>query len=371
MKKNKKGIWWLIAAVIVLILIVGSILWFGNSKKADKIKIGMVLPGSSKEDGWNGIHYRGVKEACEELGVNLELYENAPEYSGECEKAVRKMAAEGIRMIILESYNYPDEIRKTMEEYPEISFYCCSEDMELANYKNYFARVYQARYLSGIIAGMKTQTNHIGYVAAMDNDEVNRGINAFTLGVRSVNPEAVVYVTYTGSWDDGEKEKTEAAALVENCQADVLTYHQNQPFVVDAAEELGVDVIGYNIEQGDYSDHLLTSVVSNWKMVYLEIIGDYLQKKEVGVQNYWVGIEKDAVGLAFYSGEVSQDMIDAVAGASGQLCNDKEVFSGLIYDNTGNIRSNENEVIRDEALQQQMDWLVEGVEVYEVNEKQD
>lgn len=366
MKIRKNGVF-LLGAGIVLILIIGSIMLFSNKKKEDKIVIGVILPGSSDEPGWNGIHYQGIRDACAELGVTMELYENVPEYSGECEKAVREMAEKGIKAIVLESYNYPDEIEETIKEYPDISFYCCSSDRNLDNYKTYFARVYQARYLSGIVAGMKTKSNHIGYVAAMDNNEVNRGINAFTLGVRSVNPEAVVYVSYTGDWDNGEKERQEAAALVNNCRVDVLTYHQNQPFVVGMAEELGVYVIGYNIDRGEYSDYLLTSVVSNWNMVYQEIIADYLQNKEIGVRNYWIGIEKDAVGLSFYSKEVSQEMIDAVEFAADRLRDDKEVFSGLIYDNAGNIRCNENEVIRDEILQQQMNWLVEGVEIYEVN----
>ena len=84
--------------------------------------------------------------------------------------------------------------------------------------------------------------NHIGYVAAMDNSEVNRGINAFTLGVQSVNPEATVHVTYTGAWDNKEKEQQEAYTLVKECGVDVLSYHQNQSFIVDVAEEMGVYV---------------------------------------------------------------------------------------------------------------------------------
>ena len=365
--KNKRNVLWLCGAGFVLLMIIGSILWFGNEKEEDTITVGVILPGSSEEPGWNGIHYQGIKTACDELGMKIKLYENAAEYSGECEEAIQEMTEDGIRIIFLESYNYPDEVGETIEKHPEIAFYCSSAESDMGNYTNYFARVYQARYLSGIVAGMTTTSQHVGYVAAMDNSEVNRGINAFALGVRSVCPEAVVHVVYTGAWDDGDREKSEAAALVENCGVDVLTYHQNQPFIVEEAEELGVDVIGFNIEQGEHSDYLLTSVVSNWDMVYREILGDYLQKKESGSRNYWIGIEKNAVGLAFYSDRVSQEVRNAVSEAADQLRNDREVFSGTIYDNTGNLRCDENEVVRDEVLLNQMDWLVEGVEVYEIN----
>ena len=365
--RSKTTVFWFFSGVAVLLLIVGSILLFHNGKKEDKTVVGVILPGSSDELGWNGTHYQGIKAACEELGVGIEVYENAAEYSGECEKAIRKMAEKGIRMIFLESFNYPDEVGEIIKEYPEISFYCCSTDISLKNYKTYFARVYQARYLSGIVAGMKTESNHIGYVAAMDNSEVNRGINAFTLGVQSVNPEATVHVTYTGAWDNKEKEQQKAYTLVKECGVDVLSYHQNQSYIVDVAEEMGVYVIGYNIEQGEYSDYLLTSVVSRWDIVYQEIIRDYLQNKNVGDKNYWIGIEKEAVGLAFYSGAVPQDAIEEVDRAIELLGNNKEVFSGRIYDREGNQRCSEDEVIRDEVLMQKMDWLVEGGEVYEVN----
>lgn len=353
--------------IFLLFVIVGSIEMSGHGKKEDKVIIGVILPGSVEEVGWNGIHYHGIQTACEELGVEIMLRENAAEYSGECEKAVEEMADAGIKAIVLESYNYPDEILNTIKAHPEISFYCCSSEWDISNYKAYFARVYQARYLSGIVAGMKTQTNQIGYVAAMNNSEVNRGINAFTLGVRSVNPDANVFVSFTESWDNEEREKQETYALVEYCNVDVLTYHQNQPFVVETAEELGIDVIGYNMEKGEYSEHLLTSVISNWNMVYKEIISDYLQMKEIGVRNYWIGIEKDAVGLGFYSNLVSQNMIDAVDAAKRELIEERDVFSGVIYDNTGKQRCKENEVIRDEILLQQMNWFVEGVILYEDN----
>lgn len=110
--RSKTTVFWFFSGVTVLLLIVGSILLFHNGKKEDKTVVGVILPGSSDELGWNGTHYQGIKAACEELGVGIEVYENAAEYSGECEKAIRKMAEKGIRMIFLESFNYPDEVIK-------------------------------------------------------------------------------------------------------------------------------------------------------------------------------------------------------------------------------------------------------------------
>lgn len=367
---KKKSLILLFCAVLILVVIVASILWFGSSREEEKVSIGVILPGSSLEMGWNGVHYQGIKEACDDFDVNLVLYENVPEYSGKCEKVVREMADQGIGAIFLESYNYSEEIADTILELKDINFFCCSSnDITSKKYTTYFARVYQARYLSGIVAGMKTKTNHIGYVAAMNNDEVNRGINAFSLGVRSVNPKAEIDVIYTDSWDDEKKERQEVNFLVNQCQADVLSYHQNQPFVVEEAEKLGVYVIGYNIEKGDFSPCLLTSVVSNWKMVYREMVKDYIQGEKNVKENYWIGIEKEAVELNFFSDEVSQETKDAVSLAKERMMNNIDVFSGLIKDNTGKVRCQKEETIRDAVLQDQMDWLVEGVVVYEEIQK--
>ena len=363
MKINKKA-GWLALAMLVFALIICSIVWFGRGKKDDKVIIGVIFPGAISESGWNGTHYAGLKQACDELGAELLVYENVPEYSGKCKEAVQELAKRKVGAIILESFNYPEEIKDTIDAHPEIDFFCCSFTNDERNYTPYFARVYQARYLSGVVAGLRTTTNHIGYVAAMDNSEVNRGLNSFALGVRSVNPEAVIHVTYTGAWDDREKEISETRMIVEKCNADVIAYHQNQPFVVEAAVELGVDVIGYNVGQVRNSSHLLTSVASNWDMVYREIIRDHMSDREMDGKIYWLGIEKDAVSLAFYSDLVSQEIRDTVAYTKEQLIQSREVFSGLIYDNNGVMRCNENEVIRDEILLGEMDWLVEGVEVY-------
>jgi basic membrane protein A len=368
MKNNKLSVVFICLVLAIVVAIVATIVCFKPSEKKDTMTVGVILPGSKGEYGWNGVHAQAVEEACSELGVDVKIYENIKEYSGKCAQAVEEMADANIGIIILESYNYPEEIEDTITAHPEISFYCCSEKKAMPNYAAYFARVYQARYLSGIVAGMTTKSNVIGYVAAMSNSEVNRGINAFALGVQRVNPDAKVEVKFTGTWDDEEKEKQSAYILKEKAGADVLAYHQNRPFVVEAAEEMGIDVIGYNMHKGDYSEHLLTSVVSDWSKIYREIIGEYMRKKQVSVPNYWIGVEDDAVGLDFYSDEVTEEIKNEVDKAKSEMESGYEVFSGVIYDNNGEQRCNEGEVISDDVLLQQMDWFAEGVEIYEENQ---
>lgn len=350
-----------LVAVAILVLIV----CFGNGKEKDMVKIGFIMSGSMTENGWNGMHYQGVKAACDKLGVQLLVKENVAEGKGQCEPALRQLAEEGAQMIFLSSYGYSEEVLQVVEEYPEIVFCVNSSEYHTDNMTSYFARMYQARYLAGIIAGMRTESGRIGYVAAMPNNEVNRGISAFTLGVKRVNPDARVIVAWTGSWDDKEKEQDAANRLIQEKKADVLTYHQNQAYVIEAAEAAGIDSIGYHMAAEGFSEHYLTAVVCNWELVYKQMIREFLQGKGNSQDNYWIGLEQGAVDLSTYSPAVTREIKKEVKRAKEEVLSGKDIFSGEIYDRDGTLRCGENETISDEMLLEQFDWYVEGVEFYE------
>ena len=318
-----------------------------------------------QEQGWNRLHYEGILEACKEPDVTLLVKEGVKENTGQCEQAIRELVKEGADMIILSSYGYASEVLPVVKEYPEIAFYSESFDHTAPNMKSYFARMYQARYMAGIVAGMQTKTNQIGYVAAMPNNEVNRGINAFALGARRVNPDAQVVVAWSNSWDNPEKEKELAKDLIDKMQADVLAYHQNQPNVVEVAEQYGIASIGYHEPVADASDNFLTAAEFHWDYTYKEVLLDYIRGKSDAVTSYWVGIEQDAVGLSEFSSKVSKETIAEVERAKQEMISGFDVFSGEIYDREGALRCSEGETISDEKLLKSMDWFVEGVEVYE------
>ena len=341
------------------------IILFGNIKKDEKVKIGFIISGSKEEDGWNGRHYQGIKKACDELDVELLIKENVKEFSGECEQAISELNEAGVGMIVLSSYGYSEEVKALVAQYPEITFYASSSEYHCENMTSYFARMYQVRYLSGIIAGLKTKSGNIGYVAAMPNNEVNRGINAFALGVKRVNPEAKVIVSWTGAWDDEQAEKTAACKLVKEKKTDVLTYHQNQNYVIRAAEELGVASIGYHQQFEGFSSLYLTSAVYDWEQVYRKLIREFIRGKENSRSNYWIGIETGAIALSEYSSEVSEEIQEEVEKAKEEILSGKDVFSGVIYDNKGNLRCDESEILSDEMILEEFDWYVEGVEFYE------
>lgn len=351
--------------IVVAAAIVALIFSIGNSRKQEAAKVGFIMSGSMNETGWNSMHYQGVKKACEELGAELLVKENIQEFSGKCEKALRELAEEGAKIIFLSSYGYSEEVRGTVREYPEIAFYANSSEYHEKNMTSYFVRMYQARYLAGILAGMHTHSGRIGYVAAMPNNEVNRGINAFALGVKAARPQAKVVVAWTGSWDDAEAETNAANALIKEERADVLTYHQNQTYVLDAAEAAGITSIGYHRAVEGLSERYLTAVECNWQMVYQQMIREVLQGNGNSEENYWIGLEQEAVRLSEYSAAVSEEEQKAIEAAAEKIRKGRDVFSGKIYDTQGKLRCDENEAISDLILLEQMDWYTESVEFYE------
>ena len=362
---SKKGWIWLGILTACVVAVIMAIILFGGEETDQKEKIGFIMTGSVEEHGWNGMHYDGVKQACDKLDVELIVKEYVSEFSGECIKAIHELVDEGASMIILSSYGYSEEAKEVVKEYPEIVFYANSSEHHDENLTSYFSRMYQARYLAGIVAGMKTSSGKVGYVAAMENNEVNRGINAFARGVRRVNPKAEVVVNWTGDWDNAEREKAAALQLIQEESVDVLTYHQNLANVVEVAEQEGVYSIGYHIAAEGCSEKNLTSVVCEWNLVYEEIIRSYLVGKGNIQDNYWIGLEAGAVGLSPYSSEVGESVVSEVEVAKQEILSGIEVFSGVIYDNTGMLRCGEKETISDEVLLEQFDWFVEGVRFYE------
>lgn len=315
---RKKRIALQIAFVILLAVIIGVLLLMGQTK-TKKEKIGFIITGGTKEKGWNGMHYEGVSAACKDLDAELLVKENVRELEGECEPAIEELVDKGCRMIILTSFGYAEEAKDTIQKYPEVSFYSNSFSFHADNVTSYFSRIYQARYLAGIVAGMQTETNRIGYVAAMSTSEVNRGISAFTLGVRRVNPEATVTVTWSNAWDDEEEERKQADNLIEDIGVDVLTYHQNQTYVAEEAEKAGIYSIGYHQSLKDCSDKYLTAVVGDWKLTYEALARQYLRGNSADIKIYWVGMEENAVKLAAFSSLVSEETKAEVQRAKDEI----------------------------------------------------
>ena len=365
MKIKKKK--YLYSAVIaaILLLIPPLIIMLDYSREFDdtSTKIGFIILGDINEPGWNKSHYEGIKAACEKYGVELLVRDKVKENSGQCTETIKELASNGAGMIFLASYSYSFEAQNLVKEYPNIAFATNSAEVHAKNMTAYFVRVYQARYLSGILAGLKTKTNVVGYVAAMSNSEVNRQINAFTLGVKRVNPQARVLIMYTNSWQNEEIEAKNAEKLIKNYNADVLTYHQDEATVCKVAERNRVNFIAYNEVLHGYSNKYLASVVCHWDLYYMDIVQRYLKGEINYVKNHWIGIDRNAVTLEIYSNEVNDEIREKIKKIELELINNKQIFSDEIYDITGNKHCEVGDAISDDVLLEDINWLIQGVEV--------
>lgn len=359
--------WWqaLLGVGILLLLVVTALAFGLDREEKPSLKIGFITIGNIREAGWNASQYQGIKAAADKFGISLLVRDNVKENSGECPAAIRELIQEGASMIFLASYSYSSEARELVEEYPNIAFATNSAEVHARNMTAYFVRMYQARYLSGALAGLRTKTNTIGYVAAMPNSEVNRGINAFTLGVRRTNPTAKVVVMWTGAWQDEAKEAANAERLIRERGADVLAYHQDEDAVCRVADRYGVDFIGYNALLTDCSAHYLTSVICRWDLYYIDIVQRYLKGELNAVRNHWLGIDRSAVALTEFSPAVPSDAAEQVDALRQELASGGLIFTGEIYDNRGILRCAADEAICDDVLLERMNWLVQGVEILE------
>lgn len=351
-----------VMTLIIFLLIFG----FDAKVESDPVKIGFIITGNVTEKGWNESHFSGMKKACEDLNLKLLYRENIPENSGQCPQAVEELIAEGAKMIALISFNYPTEVRPLMDKYPNVFFVSMSTLEKAKNFTSCFTRMYQGRYLSGVLAGIKTKTNKIGYVAAMPNSEVNRGINAFALGVQRVNKDAKVFVMWTGDWQNEKVEEEHAEILIKKYGADVLTYHQNEDATGRVAEKYGVDFIGFNAVLENYSEHYLASVVCHWDLFYKDILQRYLKGELVLVRNHWIGVQQEVITLTDFSDSVDIITRENLNAIRNELAYDRNViFEDEIFDNEGNLRCEKNQVISDYELLKNINWLVKGVEVVE------
>ncbi len=338
----------------------------------DQIKVGVIhLSDPAEGSGYTYTHDQGIIGMQQNLGLADDQIVRKISVddtdAAAVETAITECVEEGCNIIFATSWGYMDTCEALAEEFPDVIFsHGTGYKSNGTNFNNYFGRIYQARYLSGIIAGMKTETNKIGYVAAMgqENGEVTSGCNAFAMGVASVNPDAEVYVSVTNSWFDPEGEKQAAERLIaEGC--DVIGQHCDTPNPQTAAEEHGVWGVGYNSDMTkDAPGATLTSVMWDWSVYYTKAVQNVIDGTWVAgekVDNYFGDMADGLVTLGeFNSDLVTDEMIAKVEEVKAQIVSGEwDVFDGKteIMDNEGNAHTLEG------ADYGSCNWYYENVNV--------
>ena len=330
-------------------------------KPQGKVKAAFIYVSPVGDAGWTTAHDRARKLTEKELsGTLTTAYSESVPEGAQAEQVIERYARQGYNLIFTTSFGHMDPTLNVAKKFPNIIFMHCSGFKTLPNMGTYFARIYQARYLSGSVAGKMTKSNAIGYVAAHPIPEVIRGINAFTLGVRSANPQARVNVVWTQSWYDPPKEREAAEALLDQ-GADVIAQHQDTPAAQQAAEKRGKWSVGYNTDMSAFAPKAhLTAPIWHWEKIYVDVVKQVHEGKWKSAQ-LRPGLESGAVDLAPYNEAVPADArAQAEKVKASILSKQWDVFTGPIKDQSGKVVLEDGKRMRD-ADMLSMSFFVEGV----------
>lgn len=345
---------------------------FSKGIPKEDIKVGVLhLTDPAEGSGYTYTHDLGIQGMQDNLGLSDDQIVRKINISDSDTKATRQAILdcidEGCNVIFTTSWGYMETTSEMAEEYPDIYFAHGTGYMSNGkNFTNYFGRIYQARYLSGIAAGNKTKTNKIGYVAAMDitNSEVTGGIDAFAMGVYSVNPDAKVYVKVTNSWFDMEKEEQYAKDLVA-IGCDVLAQHCDTEFPQQVASKNNIWGIGYNSDMSlNTPDATLCSVIWNWSAYYTSMVESIIEGTYDG-SNYYGGMKEGLVDITGLNKTLNdEETISAIEDARAKIMSGEfNVFDDEIETNTGETVGKKGSTLDDATITGGINWYFKNVSV--------
>ena len=332
------------------------------SPAATPLKVAFVDVAPLTETGWVRQHEEGRKavESAFAGRVRTTYVENVPE-GPDAERVIRDLARQGHKLIFTPSFGYMEPTLKVAKDFPDVKFESITGYKTAANVAAANARYYEGRYLAGIAAGRMTQTHVAGYVAGFPIPEVLQGINAFTLGMRSVDPKAQVKVVWLNAWFDPPRER-DAAMTLFNQDVDVIAFHTGSDAVMAAAQERGKMAVGYHSDMRKAGpDAQIVAVTHLW--------GDYYRGRTKAVLdgtwkpgNVWGGVREGMIQATGFGPKVPQKVRDEVLArqkdiASGRL----RPFKGPIVDNEGKTQVAAGLAMSDLEILQ-MNFLVQGVQ---------
>lgn len=339
-------------ALILLLTVAVSIFQFGaKAWQGDKL-LGFVIDGARSEEGWYRTQCRGIEAASRALNYELMLRDGiAPEGTL---STVAEMVGRGARVIFLVNNPSADDLSVLSKLYPNVRFYTPGATTGLPNVVHYGAQLVDVEYLAGMLAGLNTQTGHVGYVAPTSTAETNQYINAFTLGVQRTNPAAEVILFWSGGLNNPVGE-SQAVMTLRAELVDTLSYFQTGNTVPNTSQFVGIDFIASH-EDYPHHSHYLGYVKVDWALFYADLLRRYGKQGDEGSR---VARLMPLVDFEL-SDRVSPRQRSILETARWETKRGKPVFVGEIYDRRGGKRCDKDEAISYEGLRR-MDWLVRGV----------
>jgi len=330
----------------------------------EPLQVGFVYVAPLTDAGWVRQHDEGRRAVQVALGASVKTtyVENVAE-GPDAERVIRDLAATGHKLIFTPSFGYMEPTLKVAQEFPDVKFesvtgYKTAPNVAVAN-----ARYYEGRYLAGIAAGRMTRTNLAGYVAGFPIPEVLQGINAFTLGMRSVNPRAEVKVVWLNVWFDPTRER-DAAMTLFNQNVDVIAFHTGSSAIMAAAQERGKLAVAYHSDMRKIApDAQIVAVTHQWGQYYT-------QRSQAVLDGTW---QSGAVWGGVKEGMIKVDGFGAKVPKAVQaevLARQKDIAAGKLHpfhatqavlDNEGKEAIARGQTLNDDQIRK-MNWLVQGVQ---------
>lgn len=327
--------------------------------------VGIIYVGPRDDYGWNQAHAVAAKALSQVPGVKVVEEENVPETTAVRKTLEAMVQADGASLIFGTSFGYFDPFMIEMaKKYPKVEFRhptsLWSADKHPMNLGGYFCFLDQAHYVNGIAAGLSTTSNKIGYVAAKPIPIVLRNINAFTMGVRKVNPKATVQLVITGEWSAPVREAEATNSLISS-GCDVIACHVDSPkIVIETAERKGVKTLGHNASQAKLAPKgFITGAENKWETVYKSFAAKIAAGEKLP-NTFFGGYDKDMVLSTPFGAGASEKARNAATAAIADLKAGKPFFVGPIKSNTGKVVIDKSYGLYDPFLDR-MDYLVEGV----------
>ena len=329
-----------------------------------QLVVGFIYVGSVEDHGYNEAAHRGamaVKQAFPKARI-LEQ-ENVPE-SGDAGRVMQGMIDAGASIIFPTSFGHLAQAMKLAARNPAVTFLHQGGLQTATNLGTYFGTIWETQYAAGQAAGMSTESNKIGFVAAFPIAQSLLSINAFQLGARSVNAQARTHVLFTSSWCDPPAQAMAAKRLLD-AGADVLTQHQDcTASVIRAGAVAGARVVGYHSDASALAPEAwLTGSTWNWGPLYVDMVrtivaGKFAQSKYAS--RYRGGLDGGAVELAPFGRAATTEIRRKVTRTIGRLeSGELEPFTGPIRDQRGRLR-----IVGPQphiAALEETDYLVQGV----------
>ena len=355
---------WLATSLIAATAAIGV----SASASADAMKVGFVYLTNPGDHGWTYAHEMGRQAVEARFGDKVETtyVENVPE-GPDAARVIRELAKQGNQMIFTTSFGYMDPTLKVSKEFPDVKFDHITGYKRTANMATGNIRFYEGRYVQGVVAGMMTKSNKIGYLGAFPIPEVIQGINAFAQGLRSVNKDAEISVVWVNSWYDPVKESDAAKVLIAE-GADILAQHTDSPAMLQTAEKAGALGFGQSSDMHEFAPNAqLFSSVNNWGPYYISQIEKAMdgswstgEGPNHWAGNTWKGIGEEYLVLTEFKNMPADVAAAATAARDGIADGSLVIFKGPMKDNKGNVILKDGEALDDGGLWA-MNYYVDGV----------